>query len=362
MPDVIVNATITAINPADWNACFPGELEDYAYFLVTEQAGIAGFQFYYLTVVDQGIILAATTLFLTEYALATTLPGFWKRFLPWRLKLACLGAPETECCPLGFHPTIPEAHQPQLLQQLLTAFEHTAQQHQAGLLGIKDVPQPQKQLWDACCQARGYQAITSLPTAVLRVNYASMDEYLSSLSYRTRKDLRRKLKSASKVTVVQYDQLEEVIDVLMPLYQATKQRSDWQLADLTAAYFTAILPHLGKRARCLLYLVDNVPLAFNLLLVNQDKLLDKFFCQEERGRQYNLYFLSWLHNVGFCIEQGIVCYQSGQAGYDSKLRLGSELIPNWLYFKHRHPLLNQVLRWLSPWLAVEQPTIKKLTR
>lgn len=146
MAEIIIHKTITAIPPADWNACFPGEVEDYDYFLVTEQAGLAGFRLQYLTVIENGIMVAATTVFFTEYALDTTLQGFWKKPIAavktifpslFSLKLACLGAPETECCYLGFHPTVDEVSKPLLLKQILTAFEQNAQRERAGLLGIK---------------------------------------------------------------------------------------------------------------------------------------------------------------------------------------------------------------------------------
>lgn len=364
MAEVIIHETITAIPPADWNACFPGEVEDYDYFLVTEQAGLEGFCLQYLTVIENGRIVAATTVFFTEYALDTTLQGFGKQIVAivkkvfprlFSLKLACLGAPETECCYLGFHPTVDEMSKPLLLKQLLTAFEYSAQRERAGLLGIKDVPASQKTLWDLCCQPRGYKALASLATAVLPVSYATIDDYLLSLSASTRKDMRRKLKKSIAVRVEERCNIDDVIDVMMTLYQETKQRSDWQLVDLTADYFTGILKRMDKRALCLLYYVENVPIAFNLLLFNQDKLLDKFFCQGKLGRQHNLYFLSWLFNVSLCIEMGISCYQSGQVGYETKLRLGSQLINNWLYFKHRNPLINWVLRLISPWFEVEQP-------
>ena len=95
-------------------------------------------------------------------------------------------------------------------------------------------------------------------------------------------------------------------------------------------------------------------LAANLLLQDGDTLLDKYFCMDAaRGRAFNLYFLSWFTNVRLCLEGGRTRYQAGQAAYGAKLRLGSQLTRTANYFRHRHPLLNAVLRLAAPLFAAD---------
>jgi hypothetical protein len=71
----------------------------------------------------------------------------------------------------------------------------------------------------------------------------------------------------------------------------------------------------------------------------------------ERGRPYNLYYLSWFNNIEYCLRHGIGCYQSGQAYYHNKVRLGSQLTENAMYFRHRNPILQFILKTISPLLA-----------
>ena len=52
---------------------FLGLAEDWDCLLSIEEAGIAGFEWRYVTVFDEGSILAAIPLFLCDYALDTTL-------------------------------------------------------------------------------------------------------------------------------------------------------------------------------------------------------------------------------------------------------------------------------------------------
>ena len=99
-------------------------------------------------------------------------------------------------------------------------------------------------------------------------------------------------------------------------------------------------------------------LAANLLIHDGRTLIDKFFCMNARGREHNLYYVSWLNNIRICLEHGLTRYQSGQEGYDSKLRLGSRLIRNQMYFKHRNALAQGILKLASPLLAADD-TLKE---
>jgi hypothetical protein len=75
---------------------------------------------------------------------------------------------------------------------------------------------------------------------------------------------------------------------------------------------------------------------------------------DAQGRGFNLYYLSWFNNLSYCIEQGIKRYQSGQASYESKLRLGSKLTANTMFFKHRNPVVQRLLRVVAPLLSMDE--------
>jgi hypothetical protein len=62
----------------------------------------------------------------------------------------------------------------------------------------------------------------------------------------------------------------------------------------------------------------------------------------ELGRAHNLYYLSWMENVRYCIEHGLARYQSGQGLEREKRRLGSTLVPNSLWYRHRNRVVDRV--------------------
>jgi hypothetical protein len=99
-----------------------------------------------------------------------------------------------------------------------------------------------------------------------------------------------------------------------------------------------------------LYFVQEELAAFNLLVVKQEAMMDRYFCMDYLlGRKYNLYVLSWLENVRTCVEQNIPLYFTGQGAEKTKAHLGATLIPGFVLFKHQQPLID---RFLMAWPGV----------
>jgi hypothetical protein len=95
-----------------------------------------------------------------------------------------------------------------------------------------------------------------------------------------------------------------------------------------------------------LYFVQEELAAFNLLVVKQDAMVDKFFCMDFGiGRKYNLYVLSWLENVRTCAERKIPFYYAGQGAEKAKAHMGATFIPSYILFKHRRPVFDRLLYW-----------------
>lgn len=351
-----VDSTIRAIRRRDWNACFPNLVEDYDCLLSIEEAGIAGFEWRYITVVDNGIVLAAMPMFLCDYALDTTLEDgavrrAVRRIRRWfpgflTLRLACLGSPCTENGVVGFRSGIPSDQREKIFSLLLHTFERAATEEKCQLMGLKDIPKPTA--IELVRPLSAYAGIGGLPTAWLDVDFPTIGAYLARLSAGTRKDMKRKLKTLSLVKVETRSDFGDLMPQVMALYHDTRNRSEWQFEELTSAYFTGTMSNMAGRALCNFYFVDEVLMAVNLLIHDQDTLIDKFFCMNENGRSYNLYFLSWFNNLQYCINNGIGRYQSGQAYYENKVRLGSQLTGNTMYFRHRNRFVQALLRWISP--------------
>ncbi len=360
-----VVSSLSVIDPVSWNACFPGELENHDYLLAVEKASIPGFSWNYIVIEENGRVVAAMPIFLTDYKLDTTLDEgmlrrvilrirkHFSRFLT--MKLVCIGSPCTEAGIIGFHPSIDEPRKSELLTQLLASFEHYSIMEDIKLLGIKDIPENFSEKFGALFHEYGFSLLPGMPTAWLAIDFSSVDEYFNRLSSNMRKDMRRKMKSLDSIRIERRTNIDDLLPQVMALYHDTRARSAWQFEELTPEYFTGVLANMPEHSHCNLYYAGEKLLAANLLIHNQHTLIDKFFCMDGiEGRKYNLYFLSWFTNLNYCLEHGLGFYQSGQAYYNNKLRLGSRLTRNNMYFKHRNFLINTLLRFAVPLLGADE--------
>ncbi|AWM94047.1 GNAT family N-acetyltransferase [Pseudomonas sp. 31-12] len=355
-------STIEAIDRSAWNDCFPGELEDWDYYRAVEQAGIADFQWRYLALYEDEVLVAAAVAFTTAYSLDTTVQGSGKRVTEqlrrwWPglldVHLYAVGSPVAEQCHVGTTRQIDPARRPALLEQLLILARNDADQAGIGLLAVKDASHRDPQ-WLQVCQAAGLQSMPGLPSAELPIRFGSVDAYLGTLGKSTRKDLRRTLRGHGP-RIEWRRSVEDLLPRMMALYEATLSRSDLTFERLPPAYFRQVLEHLDERAACVLYWVGEELVAFNLVLLDEQRLVDKFFAHDlAKTRDHNLYVRSWLANVDYCIEHGIPIYACGQAGYASKLRLGCSFSGNTVFFRHRNRVLDGLLRLVKMFIRPDR--------
>ena len=348
--EVLVADSIEAFGREEWNRLFPDELEDWSYYRAVERSGLPNFAWLYFGVREDGRLRAAVPAFLTEYELDTTLSGALRRMTDmlsrWfprllRQRMLGFGSPVTEACHLGFEPGTPAAEQRRLLDAILARAEVHARERRVQMFAAKDSSAAQDALWAGAAQARRMRRQPGLPTACLDVRFADLDEYLAGFSKATRKDMRRKLKSASKLRVEWRTNIDDIADDVMRLYRSTHANAEFSFEELTPDYFRGVLRELHDRANCVTYWLGDRLVAFNLVLHDGKRLLDKFLGMDYAcARDYNLYFCTWFENVRYCIEHRIPLYQSGQGLHGVKLRLGSRLSANWLWYRHRNRLLD----------------------
>lgn len=364
----IVSESITAFASDDWNRCFPGAIEDWDYLRAVEDSGMPGFTWRYFAVVEGTNVLAVAPAFLTSYRLDTTAQGMVKRLAECfarrfpnvlALPLLSLGSPVTETCPLGFAPEVTDDDKPAVLAMLIERLTTFAREQRIGLLAVKDARDADATLWNQALG--GFARMAGLPSAALPLPFATFEEYLRSLSAATRKDMRRKLRAESAIRIEHRISIDDVVERVMALYEETVARSDLQFERLPAAYFANVLAHMPNRARCVLYWKGGDLLAFNLVLQSPERLVDKFIGASAAARDNNIYFLSWMENVRRCITERIPLYESGQAGYAVKVRLGSTLSLNWNYFRHLNPAVNAALRLVARLVRLDRfdPEIRR---
>lgn len=361
---------IAEIAPAAWDACLPGEAECHAYYsacdAIAAESGI-GLRMAAASVEAGGEIVAVAPFFRLNYRLDTPLQGKLRSFgdalfrhMPGlvTLKVLCVGSPYAERCHLGFSPKLDAAGRLAAFQALAAALERQAAAEGAHLVVWKDLAPAEEDGVGRVLKEAGFARLGSLPIALLDLPFADETAYLASLSAATRKDIKRKLAKAGEVRISFHTDIAGQEPRIDALYEATRAQSGLDYGELEVlppGYFGAISRALGERAVFVLYWIGEELAAFNLLLVESDRVIDKFLgMRYPLAREHNLYAVSWMANVRFCLERGIHKLQSGQTAYASKLRFGSRLVPSTLHVRHRLAPLQWALRSLSPWLGFER--------
>ncbi len=342
-----------------WDRLLPGDAESYRYHLAFEIGKVEGFKTGYVAVKRGGVIVCIAPYFVTDYRLDTTVQGALKNvlnkirdYLPnlFSIRLLCVGSPVTDSCKIGIANDYP--FDGDMLVALNSELEEIASREHISVIAYKDVIEEQAVKFKTPLQKLGFTEVANMPVASNLIEYSSLDAYLDSLSYSMRKNLRRKLKSKQHVRIEEYAGAPPDINAVYALYLQTYEQSELKFEKLTLDFFESIAGLMPNNTRFVLYYAENQLIAFNCLLHRDGVLLDKYIgMQQALAKKYNIYFLSWLHNIEMCIRDGFHTFQSGQASYETKLRLGANLTPTSIFFRHRNIFFNQPLKLLSGVLA-----------
>lgn len=356
-----VLASVREIGREDWNRLYEETAEGYDFFITLEASALTEFSFYYICIyTDRGLELIAPV-FSSDFDLGIGLEGnlsrglqlirkIRKRFLIEKT-LFC-GSPFGECGAIGISPD--PARQPVLLGELVSAMRQLSKEKKLSFLLFKDFPTTTRKILNPL-ERSGFFKGESFPNVTVPLPCNSIEEYLATLSYSCRKDLRRKVRkalSAAEIEVRVVDTIDDLVDEVYGLYLQTYEAGTVRFEKLTRNYFLSVSREMRGTVKFFLYYVEGKLTCFNLCFCHGGRLIDKFIGFDYRvSRDLNLYFYTWYYNVGWCIQNGVREYQVGQTDHDVKLRLGGKLVPLNFYAKHTNPWINAVLRSVSRFLV-----------
>ncbi|WNJ91122.1 GNAT family N-acetyltransferase [Bosea sp. 685] len=365
-----IASRVAEISADAWDACFPGEAENHAYYTACETAALASGAELVTSAASierDGETIAVAPFFLIDYRLDTPLQGPLRALGDYlfrharklvSLRVLCIGSPYAERCHIGLSPELDAQARQQARLTLREVIDAHGRDEGVHIIAWKDLAPDDAEAFQSILKGEGFIRLGSLPVAVLDLPFQSEADYLATLSAATRKDIRRKLAKAGDVRIEMRHSIADIEAEIVALYESTRAQSGLDYGDLEKlppGYFSGIAAALGERALFVLYWVGTTLAAFNLLLIERERVIDKFLgMRYPLAREHNLYALSWMTNVRYCLAHGIGRLQSGQTAYASKLRFGSRLVPSVIFFRHRQGVLNWALRSISPYIAFDR--------
>ncbi len=351
--------TASKYDELTWQRLLPKSLEGYRYHLAFELAKVEGFKVGYVSILKGKTVAMIAPIFITNYALDTTVQGALKnvttRIQKWlpnllSIKLLCVGSPITDSAQIGYLRDQPI--DPEMLNVLNQKLEEVADKEGAKVIAFKDLLETDLKPMMPLIEKHGFSQVDNMPVAKNVINFKNLDEYLATLSYSTRKGLRRKMKVFKDVRIEEHDGLPPHLDDIYELYLNCYEKSELKFEKLTLEFFESLSGLMPKQCRFVLYFVGEKLIGFNCLLHGNQILMDKYIGMDyEQSTEVNLYTLSWLHNIQMCIRDGFKTFQSGQAAYATKLSYGATLENTFVLFKHRNKVMNRILKLASNVLA-----------
>jgi uncharacterized protein len=325
-----------------------------------QESGIDGFNLRSIVVLKDDAPILLLPLFETRFDLSTFVEGWIKkslkvagRLIPslFQPRVLSVGLLEGEWSEIGIDPQIDACTLDAACKMAFGALQTLAAELKSDIVALYNFNHYGKLPGEVF---KKFNQVQYRSCARLPINFNSMEEYLSRLSRVARKDLRRKMRVAPAVRVIRSRTISPFLDRIYKLYLETVERSPMAFGAHNRLFFEKICEKIPD-AEYTLYFVQDELAAFNLLVVKQQGMVDKYFCMDYGlGRKYNLYVLSWLENVRTCVERRIPLYQAGQGAEKTKAHLGATLIPSFILFKHRQSVID---RFLMAWPAMSEKVL-----
>jgi hypothetical protein len=326
---------------ADLGRLFPEPSSAAPLLSLLQESGIDGFKLRSIVVSKDDLPVLLVPLFECLYDVSTFAKGWTKKSLKTAARLIpsifhprilAVGLLEGGWSEIGIDPQIDSGTLEAAWEMALGTLQTLATERKSDVVVFYNFNHHAKLPEEVLNK---FNRVPWLPSARLPITFNSLEEYLSRLSKAARKDLRRKMRISDEVKVVRSRDISPYLERIYRLYLETVERGPTAFGVHNRIFLEKICERVPG-AEYMLYFVQDELLAFNLLVVKQEVMVDIFFCMDyELGRQYNLYVLSWLENLRTCVEQKIPFYQAGQGAEKTKAHMGSTFIPSLILFRHR---------------------------
>lgn len=309
-------------------------------------------------------IAGAPPAFATAFDLTTTMETEQRRWLaslPWwnqwrrllRPNTLFVGSTVTEFAPLPV-----DAPADLLVTELRRAARGFP------FLIIKDIPGEAVLVGDAAmdynrellaaCRRAGFMLVEGQALAYVPIDFDSTASFLARMSRARRKDILRKLKSRHKLAIEAVptgDPLfgdEHLLAELYRLYRNVFDQSEIHFDLLSADFFRGVLQDATSGGVMFLYRAAGELIGWNLCYESNGMLIDKYIgFAYPQAHEFNLYFVSWFHNLDYALAKGLSCYVAGWTDPEIKRRLGARFTFTLHAVFVRNPLLRTLLRPLK---------------
>jgi len=340
---------LDSLSAAELGRLFPEPSITASLLSLLQESGIDGFDLASIVVLKDGDPVLLLPLFDTRLDLSSYAHGRIKtvlkaagRLLPsiFHPRILGVGMVEGAWSEIGIDPHLDEDGLDRAMKVAIDALHTLAAERASDIIAFYNFNEFSRLPGEVF---RIFNRVHYRACARLQIDFSGMEEYLSRLSKSARKDLHRKMRVVPDVRIVRSTTIAPYLERIYGLYLETVARGPMTLGRHNRLFFEKICERIPG-AEYTLYFVREELVAFNLLVIIQEAMVDEFFCMDyELGRAYYLDVLSWLENIRTCLERNIPLYYAGQGTEKTKAHLGAKFISSFILFKHRWNVFDRIL-------------------
>ena len=324
---------------------------NYRYFRYRDPSGrlIAHASFYSIS--------TPLDLFLPRSSPATRLLGGVRRLYPRFLDFLMVecGSPTTLGYPVAFRPGVPAEQRRDVWNALVRSMDSFSAEKNADLLVLRDF-RDEELPTAAPLVEQGFACVPNLENTVLRMRWATFDEYLGSLRAHYRRQVHLNLARGQRagLRIERVQGFAPMAAEMARLWRLTHLRSDsYQREVLGPDYFESLASSLGDRTFATFLRLGSRLVGFTLYLRDDTVLVPSYIgidysYNDEAALVFNAY-IDWVRTG---IDLGVPVMMLGITTYEPKLRLGAEIERLAIFMRYRRPRLTPAIaaayRWMTP--------------
>ena len=211
----------------------PGDPEGWDFYRAVETVPPAGFELGAIVAMRGSDVIAAAPTFQVAYRLDTPFQGRARQISEWvharwprlvSFRALSLGSPMSDNCSIGFAPELSSEERREVFETMLQQLRLEARARRCVLLAVKSIGELGDVLAEPLTQ-QGYNRVTSVPLVMLKLPFATLEDYFASSPKDTRSYLRRKFKLAEEVRTEYRTSIAGLESQIHALFRSTLDQS-----------------------------------------------------------------------------------------------------------------------------------------
>jgi predicted N-acyltransferase len=349
-----IHESILEIDATAWDSIIGTNalVRSHAYLAAIESSSINDCKHFYPVISNpSGIVVAHASVYTITTDFSQLLPSVlrsvcgivrrrWVRFL--QIKITECASPLSASHGISFSsdddPVL-------LIREISMAIEAVAKSENSPLIVIRDFLTSERTRFDSLLTS-GYNLVSNMPLARIRIRWRSYDEYLASMRARYRKDVKRRLMSAErrgqKVSTITAFGCDAALWVrqVRTVFEHTK---GFKREVISSDYYEHMDRNLGDKSVLVAAMREGRFVAHGMVLHDDTATIATYF-----GRDPGAANQEWFQLVNEVIRIGIdrksEFINLGLGSYDAKTNVGADIEPLYVYSKSTVPFVNWLMR------------------